>query len=67
MNIHNVRRELLAVLADRDLTQVDFANKYGLSYSWINKFINEQADNPRYSSLEALQKAIEKEQRQLTV
>jgi transcriptional regulator with XRE-family HTH domain len=63
MNLHNVRKELADTLRGSGLTQYEFATKHGLSYSWVNKFLNEAASNPRNNSLEALQAAIAKEQR----
>lgn len=65
MNLHNVKKELLEVLKARGLSQVEFAQIHGLSYSWINKFLNDVADNPRLNSLNDLQAAIEKERGQL--
>lgn len=64
MNLHNVRKDLDYVLRARGLSQVEFAKIHGLSYSWINKFLNEKADNPRLNTLNALQSAIDKERLQ---
>lgn len=64
MNLHNVQKELREVLKDRGLSQVEFAKIHGLSYSWINKFLNDIADNPRLNSLNDLQAAIQKERGQ---
>ena len=64
MNLHSVRDELRQVLRDRGLSQVEFAENHGLSYSWINKFLNDVADNPRLNTLNELQAAIEKEKGQ---
>lgn len=61
MNLHNVQKELREVLQARGLSQVEFAQIHGLSYSWINKFLSGVADNPRLNSLNDLQAAIEKE------
>lgn len=52
------------MLKQRGLSQVRFAEKHGLSYSWINKFLNDVADNPRLNTLNDLQAAIEKEKGQ---
>lgn len=65
MNLHNVRDDLREVLQARGLSQVEFAEIHGLSYSWINKFLSGAADNPRFNSLIDLQAAIEKERAQL--
>lgn len=64
MNLHNVQKDLADVLAKRGLSQVEFAKIHGLSYSWINKFLNGVADNPRLNSLNDLQAAIQKERGQ---
>jgi transcriptional regulator with XRE-family HTH domain len=61
MNVHNVRNELAEVLKATSLSQVDFAAKHGLSYSWINKFLNAKQPNPRVNSLLELQAAIDAE------
>lgn len=64
MNLHSVKQELADVLRQRGLTQFEFAKKHGLKYSWINKFLNDVADNPRLNTLNDLQAAIEKERSQ---
>lgn len=64
MNLHSVRQDLVNVLRQRDLSQFEFAEKHGLSYSWINKFLNNVAKNPRFNTLNDLQAAIEKERAQ---
>jgi transcriptional regulator with XRE-family HTH domain len=61
MNLHSVKEDLKKVLRQRGLSQVEFAEIHGLSYSWINKFLNDAADNPRLNTLNDLQSAIEKE------
>ncbi len=61
MNLQTIREELDEVLARRRLSQVEFAEIHGLSYSWINKFLNGKADNPTVNSLNELQAAIDKE------
>jgi transcriptional regulator with XRE-family HTH domain len=61
MNLHNVQKDLRDVLHESRLSQFEFAERHGLSYSWINKFLNGIADNPRLNSLNDLQAAIEKE------
>ena len=65
MNLHNVQKELRDVLHERGLSQYEFAQIHGLSYSWINKFLNGIADNPRLNTLNELQAAIEKERGQV--
>ena len=64
MNLHNVQKELRDVLHERRLSQFEFAQIHGLSYSWINKFLNGVADNPRLNTINDLQAAIEKERGQ---
>lgn len=59
MNLHNLREDLQAALKASELSQVEFAARYGLSYSWVNKFLNGAADNPRLSSLTQLEAAIQ--------
>jgi transcriptional regulator with XRE-family HTH domain len=61
MNLHNVQNDLRQVLKERGLSQLEFAQAHGLSYSWINKFLSGVADNPRLNTLTDLQTAIEKE------
>lgn len=65
MNLQSIKQDLEAVLKQGELSQIEFADKYGLSYSWINKFLNDVADNPRLNTLNDLQEAIEKERRAL--
>lgn len=61
VNLQNVRQELSELLATRGLSQFDFAVKHGLSYSQVNKFLNGHVDNPRLSTIEDLQRAMERE------
>lgn len=61
MNLQVIKQDLEQVLKRRGLSQVEFAELHGLSYSWINKFLNGHADNPTINSLVDLQAAIEKE------
>lgn len=61
MDLHNVRAAVRTTLKTRRLTQEAFARKHNLSSSWLNKFLREECDNPRFRSLERLQKAIESE------
>ncbi|HLA60931.1 MAG TPA: helix-turn-helix transcriptional regulator [Nitrospiraceae bacterium] len=58
MDLHNVRESLHKVLKNRHMTREAFARKHGLSSSWLYKFAQGNADNPRFRSLERLQKAI---------
>jgi transcriptional regulator with XRE-family HTH domain len=61
MDLHNVRAAVRNTLETRHLTQEAFARRNNLSSSWLNKFLREECDNPRFRSLERLQKAIERE------
>jgi transcriptional regulator with XRE-family HTH domain len=61
MDLHNVRAAVRDTLKTRRLTQEAFARRYNLSSSWLNKFLRKECDNPRFRSLERLQKAIESE------
>lgn len=61
MNLHNVRKDLADTLRRTGLTQYEFAVKHDLSYSWINKFLNEKAANPRLNHLLELTAAIKRE------
>lgn len=61
MDLHNVRAAVRNTLKERRLTQEAFARRNNLSSSWLNKFLREECDNPRFRSLERLQKAIETE------
>lgn len=58
MSVHNVKKELAELLAAARISQVDFAAKHGLSYSWVNKFLNAENPNPRINSLEDLLAAM---------
>jgi transcriptional regulator with XRE-family HTH domain len=62
MNLNSVKNDLRWVLETHGLSQVKFAKIHGLSYSWINKFLNDVADNPRLNTLIDLQNAIAKQQ-----
>lgn len=64
MILQSVKRDLIEVLRQSGLSQLEFAEKYELSYSWVNKFLNDVADNPRLNTLNDLQAAIEKERGQ---
>lgn len=61
MDLHIVRSAVKKTLKSRRLTQVQFAQKHDLSYSWLNKFLREEADNPCIDSLARLQKALDRE------
>jgi transcriptional regulator with XRE-family HTH domain len=61
MNLQTLRQDLESVLKQRELSQIEFAERHGLSYSWINKLLNGVADNPRLNSINDLQAAIAKE------
>jgi len=61
MDLHNVRSAVRNTLKTRRLTQEAFARRHDLSSSWLNKFLREECDNPRFRSLERLQKAIDAE------
>lgn len=43
------------------MTREAFARKHNLSSSWLYKFAQGNAENPRFRSLERLQKAIDSE------
>jgi predicted transcriptional regulator len=61
MDLHNVRESLHNVLKDRQMSLAEFARKHEISSSWLYKFGQGNAPNPRFRSLERLQKAIETE------
>lgn len=61
MDLHNVRESLHKTLETRRMSLVAFARKHKFSSSWLYKFGQGNAPNPRYQSLERLQKAIETE------
>lgn len=63
MDLHNVRGQLKKTLRDRRMTQEAFARKHDLSSSWLNKFIRAQVPDPRVSSIQRLQDALEQEAR----
>lgn len=55
-----MRESVRKTLKARGLSQKEFAEKYGISDSWLNKFLC-GVHNPRYDSLEKLQNAVDKE------
>lgn len=61
MDLHNVRESLHKTLKTRRMSIATFARKHQMSSSWLYKFGQGNAPNPRYRSLERLQKAIETE------
>lgn len=61
MDLHNVRELLHKVLKTRRMTRDAFARKHDLSSSWLYKFAQGNVDNPRWRSLERLEKAIKSE------
>lgn len=65
MELNTVRQKLKGVLEATGLNQIEFATRHGLSYSWINKFLNEKANNPRFHQLQDLERAITKEERRV--
>ena len=65
MNLHSLKQRLADVLKDSGLSQLEFSEKHGLSYSWVNKFLNDVADNPRFNTLSELEAAIDKERHAL--
>jgi predicted transcriptional regulator len=58
MDLHNVRSDLHRVLKQRQLSLVGFARKHEIGSSWLYKFSKGTLDNPRFNTLEQLQKAI---------
>jgi predicted transcriptional regulator len=61
MDLHNVRESFHKVLKDRRMTIEAFARKHEISSSWLYKFGQGNAPNPRFRSLERLQRAIQTE------
>lgn len=61
MDLHNVRESLHKTLETRRMSIAAFARKHQMSSSWLYKFGQGNAPNPRFRSLERLQKAIETE------
>jgi transcriptional regulator with XRE-family HTH domain len=61
MDLYTVRDQLKKTLRERRMTQEAFARKHDLSSSWLNKFLREEVTDPRLSSLERLQRAIDAE------
>lgn len=61
--VSKIRQDCKSVLASRRLSQQDFATKHDLSYSWLNKFLNEKDTDYRVGSVEGLRVAIQKEKR----
>lgn len=63
--VAKVRKDCLDVLSTRRLSQQDFAERYELSYSWLNKFLNEKETDYRVGSVEQLRLAVQKAAREL--
>jgi hypothetical protein len=65
--VTKVRQDCRKVLAERRLSQQEFAEKHKLSYSWLNKFLTaEEASRDtdfRIGSVEALRIAVQAERR----
>ena len=61
MDLHNVRESLKRVLKAQRLSRQAFARKHEIPTSWLDKFAAAKLNNPRYSSLKRLEKAIESE------
>lgn len=61
MDLHNVRNSFHKVLSERQMTVEAFCRKHDLPSSWTYKFGQGKVKNPRLSSLERLQQAIEAE------
>jgi transcriptional regulator with XRE-family HTH domain len=61
MNLQNLRNDLAGLLAEKGLSQYEFASRNGLSYSSVNKFLNDPDPNPRFSSIQAMSDAIARE------
>jgi transcriptional regulator with XRE-family HTH domain len=63
--VQQVRKDCLNVLSTRRLSQQEFAERYELSYSWLNKFLNEKDTDSRVGSIERLRLAVQKAAREL--
>lgn len=61
--VGKIRDDCRKVLAERRLSQQEFADKYELSYSWLNKFLNEKDTDYRVGSIEELRLAVQQEKR----
>ncbi len=59
MNLNLMRSELEKALTRRGMTQVEFAQRYGLSHSWVNKYLNRKITNSRLDTAQRLQDAID--------
>lgn len=63
--VTKVREDCRNVLATRRLSQQEFADRYDLSYSWLNKFLQEKGTDYRVGSVEQLRVAVQKATREL--
>jgi predicted transcriptional regulator len=61
--VERVRQDCHKVLAERRLSQQEFAEKHGLSYSWLNKFLKGRDTDYRIGSVEDLRLAVQQEKR----
>lgn len=61
--VSRVREDCKKVLLNRRMSQQEFAEKHNLSYSWLNKFLNEKDTDYRVGSVEDLRVAVQQEKR----
>lgn len=61
--VDRVRADCLKVLSRRGLTQQEFADRYDISHSWLNKFLKAKETDWRIGSVEHLRVAVQHEKR----
>jgi transcriptional regulator with XRE-family HTH domain len=61
--VDRVRADCLKVLSQRGLSQQDFADRYDISSSWLNKFLRAKKTDYRVGSVEHLRLAVQQEKR----
>ena len=60
MNLQNLRSRLSKALELSGESQYGFAEKHGISYSYLNKFLKGWMTNPRLSTLNDFERVIGK-------
>lgn len=63
MRLHNLISDVDQLLTEKEMSREAFARKHDLPSTWFNRFMQGKAMNPRWNSLERLERAIESERR----
>ena len=60
MNPLTLRKTVAHALKRHQVSQPAFARRAGVSHSWLNKFLCGHRVNPRFNTMERLQRAVAK-------